>query len=204
MPLQIHCAESHRNLPALADAVNRKPERSGRCIVVVGEGFDPGGFGVPRPSPWIPRGDLPRLKRSHASPTAAREERRSQTVDTRRKAPCTRTSSWTRRFSHGHTGRPLKRSGSELEREVSIRSAPAPGTWATVVSSAPSGEPRTLSPTSRALPGSIRSKFSKGVPADIDRASWPPSCTTERSNERCRSEDRRTRGDPSSAYEEAA
>jgi 6-phosphofructokinase len=45
MPLQMYFAEAHHNLESLADNVNRELGRSGRCIVVVSEGFDVGGLG---------------------------------------------------------------------------------------------------------------------------------------------------------------
>lgn len=45
MPLQLYMAESNHNLETLAENVNRQLERSGRCIVVVNEGFDVGSLG---------------------------------------------------------------------------------------------------------------------------------------------------------------
>jgi ATP-dependent phosphofructokinase / diphosphate-dependent phosphofructokinase len=42
MPLQIYLAESGHTLETLAENVNRQLQRSGRCIVVVSEGFDVG------------------------------------------------------------------------------------------------------------------------------------------------------------------
>ena len=45
MPLQLYMAESHHNLETLAENVNRELKRSGRCIVVVNEGFDVGSLG---------------------------------------------------------------------------------------------------------------------------------------------------------------
>jgi ATP-dependent phosphofructokinase / diphosphate-dependent phosphofructokinase len=45
MPLQIYLAESPRTLPQLADQVRDQLRRSGRCIVVVSEGFDVGDLG---------------------------------------------------------------------------------------------------------------------------------------------------------------
>jgi len=42
MPLQLYMAESGHNLEMLAENVNRELLRSGRCIVVVNEGFDVG------------------------------------------------------------------------------------------------------------------------------------------------------------------
>jgi ATP-dependent phosphofructokinase / diphosphate-dependent phosphofructokinase len=44
-PLQLYMAESHHTLESLRDNVNRELGRSGRCIVVVNEGFDVGGVG---------------------------------------------------------------------------------------------------------------------------------------------------------------
>ena len=44
-PLQLYFAEAHHNLEALAENVNRELLRSGRCIVVVSEGFDVGSLG---------------------------------------------------------------------------------------------------------------------------------------------------------------
>lgn len=45
MPLQLYMAESNHNLETLAENVNRQLERTGRCIVVVNEGFDVGNLG---------------------------------------------------------------------------------------------------------------------------------------------------------------
>jgi len=45
MPLQIYLPESGLNLQAMADLVNDELKRSGRCIVVVSEGFDVGDLG---------------------------------------------------------------------------------------------------------------------------------------------------------------
>ncbi len=45
MPLQLYMAESGHNLETLAENVNNELLRSGRCMVVVNEGFDVGGFG---------------------------------------------------------------------------------------------------------------------------------------------------------------
>ncbi len=45
MPLQIYMAESGHHLESLADNVNRQLEKTGRCIVVVSEGFDVGSLG---------------------------------------------------------------------------------------------------------------------------------------------------------------
>lgn len=45
MPLQLYMAESGHNLESLAENVNRELIRSGRCIVVVNEGFDVGSLG---------------------------------------------------------------------------------------------------------------------------------------------------------------
>jgi 6-phosphofructokinase 1 len=45
IPLQIYMAESHHTLESLADNVNDELKRSGRCIVVVSEGFDVGSLG---------------------------------------------------------------------------------------------------------------------------------------------------------------
>lgn len=44
-PLQIYLAESPCTLPQLADQVNDELRRSGRCLVVVSEGFDVGSLG---------------------------------------------------------------------------------------------------------------------------------------------------------------
>jgi len=45
MPLQLYMAESRHNLETLAENVNRQLLRTGRCIVVVNEGFDVGSLG---------------------------------------------------------------------------------------------------------------------------------------------------------------
>ena len=45
MPLQLYMAETHHTLESLHENVNRELGRSGRCIVVVNEGFDVGGVG---------------------------------------------------------------------------------------------------------------------------------------------------------------
>ena len=45
MPLQIYLAESGLTLEAMADLINEELARSGRCIVVVSEGFDVGSIG---------------------------------------------------------------------------------------------------------------------------------------------------------------
>ena len=45
MPLQLYMAESGHNLESLAENVNRELVRSGRCVVVVNEGFDVGSIG---------------------------------------------------------------------------------------------------------------------------------------------------------------
>ncbi len=50
MPLQIYLAESNCSLEQLADQVNDQLRRSGRCIVVVSEGFDVGSIGEMRDS----------------------------------------------------------------------------------------------------------------------------------------------------------
>ncbi len=44
-PLQLYMAESHHTLESLHENVNRQLARDGRCIVVVGEGFDVGSVG---------------------------------------------------------------------------------------------------------------------------------------------------------------
>ncbi len=46
LPLQIYLAESGVSLPEMADLVNGELTRSGRCIVVVSEGFDVGDIGA--------------------------------------------------------------------------------------------------------------------------------------------------------------
>jgi 6-phosphofructokinase len=48
MPLQLYMAESGHNLQTLAENVNSELLRSGRCIVVVNEGFDVGNLGEVR------------------------------------------------------------------------------------------------------------------------------------------------------------
>jgi len=48
MPLQLYIAEAGHSLESLAENVNRELQRSGRCIVVVNEGFDVGGVGEAR------------------------------------------------------------------------------------------------------------------------------------------------------------
>jgi 6-phosphofructokinase 1 len=48
MPLQLYFAEGPHTLETLAENVNRELERSGRCIVVVSEGFEVGGLGEMR------------------------------------------------------------------------------------------------------------------------------------------------------------
>lgn len=48
MPLQIYTAESGHNLASLAECVNRELAASGRCVVVVSEGFDVGSIGEAR------------------------------------------------------------------------------------------------------------------------------------------------------------
>jgi 6-phosphofructokinase 1 len=45
MPLQIYFAEAHHNLESMAENVNRQLQKSGRCVVVVSEGFDVGTLG---------------------------------------------------------------------------------------------------------------------------------------------------------------
>lgn len=45
IPLQLYMAETDHNLETLAENVNRELKRSGRCIVVVNEGFDVGALG---------------------------------------------------------------------------------------------------------------------------------------------------------------
>jgi 6-phosphofructokinase len=45
MPLQMYFAEGGHTLDSLGDNVNEELQRSGRCIVVVSEGFDVGGLG---------------------------------------------------------------------------------------------------------------------------------------------------------------
>jgi ATP-dependent phosphofructokinase / diphosphate-dependent phosphofructokinase len=48
MPLQLYFAESRHNLETLSENVNRQLLRSGRCIVVINEGFDVGDIGAAR------------------------------------------------------------------------------------------------------------------------------------------------------------
>ncbi len=48
MPLQLYFAESGHNLDTLTEAVNSQLLRSGRCIVIVNEGFDVGHIGEAR------------------------------------------------------------------------------------------------------------------------------------------------------------
>jgi 6-phosphofructokinase 1 len=50
MPLQIYLAESPCSLEQFADRVNDELRRSGRCLVVVSEGFDVGSLGEARDS----------------------------------------------------------------------------------------------------------------------------------------------------------
>lgn len=45
MPLQIYMAETNHTLETLAENVNQQLKRTGRCIVVVSEGFDVGSLG---------------------------------------------------------------------------------------------------------------------------------------------------------------
>jgi 6-phosphofructokinase 1 len=45
MPIQLYLAESHHTIESLADNVNRQLQQSGRCIVVLSEGFDVGTLG---------------------------------------------------------------------------------------------------------------------------------------------------------------
>lgn len=45
MPLQLYMAESRHNLETLAENVNKQLKKTGRCIVVVNEGFDVGSIG---------------------------------------------------------------------------------------------------------------------------------------------------------------
>jgi 6-phosphofructokinase len=45
MPLQLYMAETHHTLQSLHENVNRQLRQTGRCIVVVNEGFDVGGVG---------------------------------------------------------------------------------------------------------------------------------------------------------------
>ena len=48
MPIQLYLAESHHSLESLAENVNRQLRHTGRCIVVVSEGFDVGALGEAR------------------------------------------------------------------------------------------------------------------------------------------------------------
>jgi ATP-dependent phosphofructokinase / diphosphate-dependent phosphofructokinase len=48
IPLQMYFAESGHNLDTLTDNVNEELKKSGRCIVVVNEGFDVGSLGEAR------------------------------------------------------------------------------------------------------------------------------------------------------------
>jgi len=48
MPLQLYFAESGHTLESLAENINRQLQQSGRCIVVVSEGFDVGSLGEAR------------------------------------------------------------------------------------------------------------------------------------------------------------
>ncbi len=48
MPLQLYMAESNHTLESLYEQVNRQLVKSGRCIVVVNEGFDVGNLGEAR------------------------------------------------------------------------------------------------------------------------------------------------------------
>lgn len=50
LPLQIYLAESGVSMPEMADLVNGELVRSGRCIVVVSEGFDVGDIGAQKDS----------------------------------------------------------------------------------------------------------------------------------------------------------
>ena len=50
MPLQIYLAESPCTMEQLADSVNDELRRSGRCLVVISEGFDVGTLGEVRDS----------------------------------------------------------------------------------------------------------------------------------------------------------
>jgi 6-phosphofructokinase 1 len=50
MPLQIYMPESGLALDQMADNVNQELNRSGRCVVVVSEGFNVGDLGVSRDS----------------------------------------------------------------------------------------------------------------------------------------------------------
>ena len=48
LPIQIYLTEAGVTLPEMADRVNEELLRSGRCIVVVSEGFDVGDIGAPK------------------------------------------------------------------------------------------------------------------------------------------------------------
>src|ERR1044072_1967612 len=48
MPLQIYLTESPVTLEQLADQVNDHLRQSGRCVVVISEGYDVGDIGVVR------------------------------------------------------------------------------------------------------------------------------------------------------------
>jgi 6-phosphofructokinase 1 len=48
VPLHLYLAETDHNLESLGENVNRELLRSGRCIVIVSEGFDVGGLGEAR------------------------------------------------------------------------------------------------------------------------------------------------------------
>lgn len=48
IPLQMYFAEADHNLETLAENVNRELQRSGRCIVIVNEGFNVGEIGAAR------------------------------------------------------------------------------------------------------------------------------------------------------------
>jgi 6-phosphofructokinase len=50
LPLQIYLAESPCTLPQLADNVNAELKKSGRCMVVISEGFDVGDIGAAKDS----------------------------------------------------------------------------------------------------------------------------------------------------------
>jgi len=45
MPIQLYLAESHHTIESLAENVNRQVQQTGRCIVVLSEGFDAGTLG---------------------------------------------------------------------------------------------------------------------------------------------------------------
>jgi 6-phosphofructokinase 1 len=45
MPLQLYLVEAGHNLETMAENVNRELKRSGRCVVVVSEGFEVGSLG---------------------------------------------------------------------------------------------------------------------------------------------------------------